>query len=67
MLQIMLLGLLVVVVYLLSHLLVTRAERWVGVPLGHWRTAIFFVVFLGLLLAGLELLPRFFPGMRQGS
>jgi hypothetical protein len=63
MLQILLLGLVVVVIYLLSHFLVTKAELMAGVQLGYWRTVLFFVVFLGLLLAALELMPRFFPGM----
>lgn len=63
MLQILLLGLVVVVIYLVSHFLVTKAEAMAGVQLGYWRTIMFFVVFLGLLLAALEVMPRFFPGM----
>jgi hypothetical protein len=66
MLQILLLGLVVVVIYLVSHFLVTKAEAMAGVQLGYWRTILFFVVFLGLLLAALELMPRFFPGMAAG-
>ena len=66
MLQILLLGLAVVVVYLVSHFLVMKAEAMAGVPLGYWRTIMFFVVFLGLLLAALEWLPRFFPGTAAG-
>lgn len=62
MLEILLLGLVVVVIYLVSHFLVTKAELMVGVPLGYWRTVVFFVVFLGLLLAALELMPRLLPG-----
>jgi hypothetical protein len=62
MLEILLLGLVVVVIYLVSHFLVTKAETMAGVSLGYWRTVMFFVVFLGLLLAALELLPRLFPG-----
>lgn len=61
MLQIMLLGLLVVVVYMLSHLVVTRVEAWVGIPLGYWRALMFFAVFLILMLAALALLPQFLP------
>lgn len=63
MLQILLLGLVVVMVYLVSHYLVTKAEAMAGVQLGYWRTVMFFVVFLGLLLAAIELMPRLFPGM----
>lgn len=63
MLQILILGLVVVVIYLVTHFLVMKAEALVAVPLGYWRTVMFFVVFLGLLLAALELLPRFFPGI----
>jgi hypothetical protein len=61
MLQILLLGLAIVVVYLVSHFLVTKAEALAGVQLGYWRTVVFFVVFLALLLAALEVVPRFFP------
>jgi Na+-transporting NADH:ubiquinone oxidoreductase subunit NqrE len=63
MLEILLVGLAVVVIYLVSHFLVTKAELMAGVQLGYWRTVMFFVVFLGLLLATLELMPRLFPGM----
>lgn len=62
MLQILLLGLLVVVIYFVSHFLVVKAEAMAAVPLGYWRTVLFFVVFLALMLAALELAPRFFPG-----
>jgi len=63
MLQILLLGLAVVVIYLVSHFLVTKAEAMAGVQLGYWRTVLFFVVFLGLLLAAMEIMPRLVPGM----
>jgi hypothetical protein len=63
MLQILLVGLVVVVIYFVSHFLVTKAEAMTSAPLGHWRTVLFFVVFLALLLAALELVPRFFPGV----
>ena len=66
MLQILLLGLVVVVIYLVSHFLVTKAEAMAGVQLGYWRTIMFFVVFLGLLLAALQVMPRFLPGMAAG-
>jgi hypothetical protein len=67
MLEILLLGLVVVVVYLVSHFLVIKAEAMVGTPLGYWRTVVFFVVFLGLLLGALELMPRLLPGATSGA
>ncbi len=67
MLQILLLGLVVVVIYLVSHFLVTKAEAMAGVQLGYWRTVAFFVVFLGLLLVALEIMPRLLPGMSAGD
>lgn len=63
MLQILLFGLVVVVIYLVSHFVVTKAEAMAGVQLGYWRTVVFFVVFLGLLLAAIEVLPRFVPAL----
>jgi hypothetical protein len=62
-LQILLFGLVVVVIYLVSHFVVTKAEAMAGVQLGYWRTVVFFVVFLGLLLAAIEVLPRFVPAL----
>lgn len=67
MLEILLLGLVVVVIYLVSHFLVTKAEAMAGVQLGFWRTVVFFVVFLGLLLAAIELMPRLLPGASAGG
>jgi len=67
MLEILLLGLVVVAIYLVSHFLVTRAEAMAGVQLGYWRTVVFFVVFLALLLAALELMPRLMPGADAGA
>jgi len=67
MLEILLLGLVVVAIYLVSHFLVTRAEAVAGVQLGYWRTVVFFVVFLALLLAALELMPRLMPGTGGGA
>lgn len=63
MLQILLFGLVVVVIYLVSHFVVTKSEAMAGVQLGHWRTVVFFVVFLALLLAAIEVLPRFVPAL----
>lgn len=62
MLEILLLGLAVVVIYLVTHFLVTKAEAMAGVPLGYWRSVMFFVVFLGLLLTVMQILPRVLPG-----
>lgn len=67
MLEILLLGLVVVVIYLVSHFVVTRAEAVAGVQLGYWRTVVFFVVFLALLLAAMELMPRLMPGGGAGA
>jgi hypothetical protein len=67
MLQIMLLGLLVVAIYLLSHLVVTKVEARIGVPLGHWRALLFFAVFLALTLAAFALLPQFLPAGPGGQ
>jgi hypothetical protein len=61
-LEIALLGLVVVVVYLGSHAIVIRIERWWGQPLGFWRTALFFCVFLVLALAAFEFIPRMLDG-----
>ena len=48
--EILLMGLLVVVPYLVSHQLTMMIDRrWEG-RLGAWRSAVFFVVFLALLL-----------------
>jgi hypothetical protein len=67
MLQILIFGLVVVVIYLLSNFLVIRAEAAAGVQLGYWRTVVFFVVFLTLLLVAIEYLPRLVPGMAPPS
>ena len=48
--EILLMGLAVVVIYLVSHKLTMAIDRrWQG-ALGAWRSAVFFVVFLALLL-----------------
>jgi hypothetical protein len=56
MLEILLMGVLVVAVYLIAHAVTQQAERWRGRPLGGWRSVIFFCVFLGLLLMGMQLI-----------
>ena len=48
--EILLMGLAVVVIYLVSHKLTMAIDRrWEG-GLGVWRSGVFFVVFLALLL-----------------
>lgn len=48
--EILLMGLVVVVIYLVSHKATMAIDRrWNG-ELGAWRSAVFFVVFLALLL-----------------
>ncbi|MEX2498083.1 MAG: hypothetical protein WD397_04310 [Wenzhouxiangellaceae bacterium] len=48
--EILLMGLAVVVIYLIAHKLTMAIDRrWAG-ALGAWRSAVFFVVFLALLL-----------------
>ena len=60
--QILLMGLLVVVLYLVSHYSVTTLERRLGRALGLWRTVIFFIVFLLLLLTAMQLVPWLLGG-----
>lgn len=57
MLHILLMGLAVVAIYLVTHVLVTAIERRHGKSLGLWRSAIFFVVFLTLMLIATQLVP----------
>jgi multisubunit Na+/H+ antiporter MnhB subunit len=57
MLEILLFGVALVVIYLVSHTLVMRVERWRGRPLGGWRSVLFFAVFLLLTLIAFQLLP----------
>lgn len=51
MFEILLMGLLVVAVFVISHHAVGLIELHHGRPLGHWRSAWFFVIFLVLMLA----------------
>ncbi len=55
MLEILLFGLVVVVIYFIAHQAVMRIEAWHGSPLGGWRSAWFFLIFLGLLLIAMQL------------
>lgn len=56
--EILLMGLVVVVIYVVSHTVTMAIDRrWSG-GLGAWRSAVFFVVFLALLL----LVSIFVPG-----
>lgn len=57
MFEILLFGLALVVIYLIAHVIVIRVEKWVGKPLGIWRSIAFFGVFFILLLSVMELLP----------
>jgi hypothetical protein len=50
MMEILLFGLVVVVVYFISHHAVMTIERRHGKPLGAWRSAWFFLIFLGLVI-----------------
>lgn len=43
-------GLVVIVVYAISHFTVISLEKVLGKPLGIWRSALFFLVFLTLFL-----------------
>lgn len=57
--EILLMGLVVVVVYLISHQLTMMIEqRWKG-GLGAWRSGAFFVIFLVLLLLASTLVRGF--------
>jgi len=48
--EILLMGLVVIVVYAISHFIVISLEKVLGKPLGIWRSALFFLVFLTLFL-----------------
>ena len=48
--EILLMGLVVIVVYAISHFTVVSFEKLLGKPLGIWRSALFFLVFLALFL-----------------
>jgi hypothetical protein len=57
MLQILLMGVAVVAIYLIAHVVVTAIERRHGKALGFWRSILFFVVFLTLMLIATQLVP----------
>ncbi len=50
MMEILLFGLVVVVVYFITHHAVMAIERHHGKPLGGWRSAWFFLIFLALVI-----------------
>lgn len=50
MMEILLFGLVVVVVYFITHHAVMAIERRHGKPLGGWRSAWFFLIFLVLVI-----------------
>jgi len=61
MMEILLFGLVVVVVYFISHHAVMAIERRHGKPLGGWRSAWFFLIFLGLVIVA-QLIMRALTG-----
>ena len=61
MMEILLFGLVVVVVYFISHHAVMAIERRHGKPLGSWRSAWFFLIFLGLVIVA-QLIMRALTG-----
>lgn len=62
MLEILLFGLFVVVVYFIAHHAVMAIERRHGKPLGAWRSAWFFLIFLGLIIIAQLLIVQFMGG-----
>lgn len=54
MVDILLFGALLVAIYVISDALTLRIERWRGTPLGAWRSGLFFVLFLVLLLLSMQ-------------
>jgi hypothetical protein len=62
MLEILLFGAALVVIYFVSHTVVMRVEQWRGSPLGPWRSVLFFGVFLLLTLLAFQLLPMLLGG-----
>lgn len=56
--EILIFGLLVLAAYFIAHHAVMALERLHGSPLGAWRMAAFFIIFLTLLLAAQLALPH---------
>jgi hypothetical protein len=54
--EILLFGLVVVGVYFIAHVSVMKIEAHHGKPLGGWRTAWFFAIFLALILIAIALM-----------
>lgn len=54
---ILLYGALLVAIYVIADAASARIEQWRGQPLGYWRSVVFFVLFLGLLLLATRLMP----------
>ncbi|MDT8448956.1 MAG: hypothetical protein RQ847_02165 [Wenzhouxiangellaceae bacterium] len=54
-LEILLMGLVVVAVYFVAHHITMAVDRAAARPLGAWRSAVFFVAFLALLLAAIAI------------
>lgn len=57
--QILLMGALLVAIYVFADAVTAWVARRRGQSLGAWRTPLFFVVFLGLLLLAMNLMPLF--------
>lgn len=55
--EIILFGLVLLVAYFIAHYTVMAIERRYGKPLGGWRMAWFFLIFLALILAAQNLFP----------
>lgn len=57
--EILLFGALLVAIYVFADAACGLLERRLGKPLGGWRSLVFFVVFLALLLLAMNLMPMF--------
>ena len=60
--EILLGGLAVVGIYLVAHHAVMAIERLHGRPLGAWRSGLFFLIFLVLMLLATWLAPELLAG-----
>lgn len=54
MLEIALFGLVVVMIYFIAHHATMRIEAGCGKPMGAWRSAVFFTIFLVLMLIAIQ-------------
>lgn len=53
--EILLFGLVVILIYFISHHAVMKIEAVHGKAMGAWRSAWFFIIFLGLLLIAMQI------------